>query len=123
MPSGPGSLHFWKYECTVRHLGNPSGSMRHWQPLLSRYSTALKTSYKSTVRGLVRFRTPSSNGRTLSNCSRLTSLGYCLLRLILHTYRPCHPIAYTHLGDRYQKIVNRLLGPKACPIPVQGKAP
>jgi hypothetical protein len=48
-----------KYECTVRHLGNPSGSIRHWQALLSRYNTPLNISYKSTVRGLVPFRTPS----------------------------------------------------------------
>ena len=29
IPSGPGSLHRAKYECTVRHWGNPSGSIRH----------------------------------------------------------------------------------------------
>ena len=74
--SGPGSLHFWKYEWTVRHLGNSPGSIRHWQLLLSTYSTPENTSYISTVRGLVRRRTPPNNGRTRSNCPRLTSLPY-----------------------------------------------
>ena len=74
-PSGPGLLHLAKYEYTVDRLGNPCGSKRHWQPLLSRYNTALKTSCKSTVRGLVRLRTDSSRGRIGSNCRRLMSLG------------------------------------------------
>jgi hypothetical protein len=43
IPSEPDPLHLAKYECTMRHLGNPSGSIRHWQPLLSRYDTALNT--------------------------------------------------------------------------------
>ena len=97
----------------MRHLGNPSGSIRHWQPLLSRYNTALKTSYKSTVRGLVRFRTCSNNGRTLSNCSRLTSLGYCFPRSMLQNYRLCLHLhistLMTSLPPSPQKIVNRLL--------------
>ena len=84
-PSGPGSDHLVKYEYTVRHFGNPSGSMRHWQPLLSRYNAAQNTSYNSTVRGLVRRRTPSSKGRTRSNCSRLTSLPY--------TFRPIQTVS------------------------------
>ncbi len=87
-PSRSGALHLAKYEYTVTQLGNPSGSMRHWQTLLSRYKTALKTSHKSTVRGLVRLRTDSSSGRICSNCSRLTSLGYgfLLFRVILLDY-------------------------------------
>lgn len=60
IPSGPGSLHLEKYACTVRHLGNSLGNMRHCQPLLSRYSTAQNTSCRSTVRGLVCLRTLSS---------------------------------------------------------------
>jgi hypothetical protein len=43
-----GSLQMAKYECTVRHVRNSLGSMRHWQPLLSRDSTVLNTSYSST---------------------------------------------------------------------------
>jgi hypothetical protein len=41
---------------------------------------------KPSVRGLVRFPTPSGNGRALSNCYRLTSLGYCFLELTFHCY-------------------------------------
>src|SRR5690606_31227582 len=62
-------------ECTVRQFGKLSGNRRHWQPLLSKYSTAQNTSYRSTVRGRVFFLAPSNNRRTCSNCSRLMSLG------------------------------------------------
>ena len=75
LPPSRGSLQIAKYECTVRHLGNSSGNMRHWQPLRSRYSTAQNTSYRSTRRGLVFLRAPSSTGLITSNCSRLMSLG------------------------------------------------
>ena len=62
IPSWPGSLHLAKYECTVRHLGKSLGKNRHWQPVRNRYNTAQKTSYKSTVVGLVRLRTLCSRG-------------------------------------------------------------
>ena len=61
--------------------------MRHWQPLLRRYNTALNTACRSTLRGLVRFRTPSNKPRINSNRSPLTSLGYALLDSILYIYR------------------------------------
>ncbi len=37
LPPSRNSLQMEKYECAVRYLGNSSGSMRHWQPLLSKY--------------------------------------------------------------------------------------
>lgn len=78
-PHGLGSLHLAKYACTVRHLGKSLGSIRHWQPLLSRYSTPQNTSYKSTVRGFVCLRTLSSNSLISSKASLLMSLGYLFL--------------------------------------------
>ena len=86
--------------------------MRHWQPLLRRYKTALKTSCKSTVRGLARLRTPSRIGRIDLNCSRLTSLGYGFLGSILLDYRTGNADAYgsadtlatTGLIDRKQAL-------------------
>ena len=36
VPSGAAALHLAKYKYTVTPWGNPSGNMRHWQPLLSR---------------------------------------------------------------------------------------
>ena len=62
LPPSRCSLQITKYECTVRHLENSLDSMRHWQPLLSRYSTAKNTSYSSTGLGLVFLRALSSNG-------------------------------------------------------------
>lgn len=41
----------------------------------SRYSTAQKTSFKSTLRGAVFLRELSNSGLMVSNCSRLMSLG------------------------------------------------
>jgi hypothetical protein len=68
--------HFYAELLTdLRRQMPASGSIRHWQPLLGKHSTALKTSCKSTVRGLVRLRTPSSSGRIISNCARFRSLG------------------------------------------------
>ena len=49
----------------------------------NKYSTAHHTSYKSTVRGLVRLRALSNKGLMIWNCSRLVSLGYFLLRTSL----------------------------------------
>ena len=69
IPSWSGSLHWAKYECTVRHLGNSLGKNLPWQPVRSRYSTAQNTSYRSTARGLVRQRTLCSRGRISSNFS------------------------------------------------------
>jgi hypothetical protein len=60
--------------------------MRHWQPLLRRYKTALKTSYKFTVAGFVRLHTDSSKGRISANCSGLISLGYGFLCFIPQNY-------------------------------------
>ena len=62
-PSWPGSLHWAKYECTVRHLGKSLGSARHWQPVRGRYSTAQNTSYSSTVLGLVLRLACASSGK------------------------------------------------------------
>jgi hypothetical protein len=86
--------------------------MRHWQPLLSRYNNALKTSYKSTVVGFVRLRTDSSKGRICANCSRLISLGYGFLCFIPKKYRPQQVSGNNYLdapGRPGSKIVNRLL--------------
>jgi len=63
----------------VRHFGYSQGNIRHWQPLLSKYSTPQNTSYKSTVRGLVCLRTLSSKGLISSKASLLMSLGYLFL--------------------------------------------
>ena len=60
-PSASGALHLAKYEYTLTLLGNPSGDMRHWQPPLSKESTTLKTSYKFTMRSLVRLCPPFWN--------------------------------------------------------------
>jgi len=69
----------------------------------------LKTSYKSTVRGLVRLRTASSSGRIRSNCSRLITLGYDFLGPILHNYRILNRrlSLYQILPISRLKIVNR----------------
>lgn len=47
MPPPRGSLQTAKWECTVRHWGNSSGTLRHCQPPLGRYSTAQNTPYRS----------------------------------------------------------------------------
>jgi hypothetical protein len=94
LPCWSGSLHLAKYECTVRHFGKSLGSILHWQPLRSRYSTAQNTSYKSTVVGLVRRRTLCNNGRISSNFSRLMSLAYFFLI----------PVFSRHSGDREQAL-------------------
>jgi hypothetical protein len=80
-PSWPGSLHWAKYECTVRHLGKSLGSARHWQPVRSRYSTAQNTSYRSTVLGLVLRLACASSGKIGPNCSLRMSLGYLFVRI------------------------------------------
>src|ERR1035438_5493913 len=85
--------------------------MRHWQPLLRRYKTALKTSYKSTVVGFVRLRTDSSNGQICANCSGLISLGYGFLCFIPQNYRSQQAFGNNYLDDPGRsgpKIVNRL---------------
>lgn len=56
--------------CTVRHFDNSRGSILHWRPLRSRYSTAQNTSYKSTVVGFVRFLMLCSDGRPFEIASR-----------------------------------------------------
>lgn len=86
MPFESGSLHLAKYECTVRHLGKSLGSILHWQPLRSRYSTAQNTSYTSTFVGFVRRRTLCSKGRISSNFSRLMSLAYFFLTRVFSGY-------------------------------------
>jgi hypothetical protein len=69
-----GLRHLEKYEYTVTHFGKSLGSILHWQPVRSTYSTAQNTSYRSTVVGLVRLRTPSSKNLISSNFSLLISL-------------------------------------------------
>jgi hypothetical protein len=57
-------------------------------------------------------RTPSSKGRTNSNCSRLISLGYGFLGFIPQNKRSDAEAAYICLDDcgrSRPKIVNRLL--------------
>lgn len=56
-----GAIQIANYDCTVRHLEKFSGSMHHWQTLLSRYSTAQNASYNSIERGAVFLRTRSSS--------------------------------------------------------------
>ena len=70
----------------MRHFGYSLGNIRHWQPLLSKYSTPQNTSYKSTVRGLVCLRTLSSKGLISSKASLLMSLGYLFLMPQFTTY-------------------------------------
>ena len=51
-------------------------AVRPFYPLFKRYSTPQKTSYKSTVRGLVRRRADSNGGRIRANCSVVACGGW-----------------------------------------------
>jgi hypothetical protein len=48
-----GALQIARYECTLRHLGNFLGNMRHWQQRLSKCSTAQNTSNNATRLGVI----------------------------------------------------------------------
>ena len=87
MPSQSSSRHLAKYEYTVGHFGKSLGKNLHWHPVRSKYNTAQKTSYKSTVTGLVHRRTPFSRGKISSNFSGVMSLAYFFLIPIFSVFK------------------------------------
>ena len=75
-PSLPGVRHLAKYEYTVTQFWIIPGNILHWQAVRNTYNTPQNTSYKSTVVGFVRLRTPSSTDRISSNFFLLISLAW-----------------------------------------------
>ena len=91
----------------VRQLGKSAGSIRHWHPLFKRYSTPQKTSYKSTVRGLVRRRADSNVGRIRANCSRLRRRALRVSRPAREKKRRLRVLVVSTGSPRPMRVVQR----------------